>query len=165
MSEAGADRKAHMRRWIAAFNDRDAAGEADARAPGYVCHAPGVPPMDGSGWAAFTAGFVEGFPDLRITVEEALEEGDLAAARVTFRGTHTGSLQGLPPTGRAVEFSAIEINRFGTDGRVAEHWVQLDQLGMLRQLGLMVIPGPRLLLRALRQRLAGARPRPPRRRR
>jgi hypothetical protein len=49
------------------------------------------------------------------------------------------------------------------DGRVAEHWVQMDQPAMLQQLGLMVVPGPRPLLRILRQRVAALRPRPPRR--
>jgi len=163
VSGTAEDHKDHVRRWISAFNDRDEAAEADARAPGYVGHAPGVPAMDSEAWQEFIGGFVEAFPDLRLTVEDVLAEGDMTAARVGFRGTHTGSFQGLPPTGRAVDFSAIEINRM-EDGRVAEHWVQMDQLAMLQQLGLMVVPGPRLLLRILRHKLTGLRPRMPRRR-
>ena len=158
MSEAAEGHKEHVRRWIAAFNDRDHAAEADARAPGYVAYAPGVPPLDSDAWTAFTGGFVEAFPDLRLTVEDVLAEGDMTAARVGFRGTHTGRFQGLPPTGRTVDFSAIEINRM-EGGRVAEHWVQMDQLAMLQQLGLMVVPGPRLLLRILRHKVTGLRPR------
>jgi predicted ester cyclase len=104
--------------------------------------------MNGEAWARFLDGFVEGFPDLRLTVESAVGEGDLVAQRVHFAGTHSGEFQGLPPTDRKVEFSGLELNRF-VDGRVAEHWFQLDALGLLQQLGLVVIPGPRLVPRIL----------------
>ena len=77
-------------------------------------------------------------------MEDAVGEGDLVAQRVQFEGTHTGEFQGLPPTHRKVSFSGLELNRF-VDGKVVEHWFQLDALGLLQQLGLMVVPGPRLL--------------------
>ena len=79
-------------------------------------------------------------------------EGDLVAQRVHFEGTHTGEFQGLPPTHRKVSFSGLELNRF-VDGRVAEHWFQLDALSLLQQLGLVVLPGPRLLPRLLTNQL------------
>jgi len=85
-------------------------------------------------------------------------EGDLVAQRIRFKGTHTGEFQGLPPTHREVSFSGLELNRF-VDGKVEEHWFQMDALGLLQQLGLVVLPGPRLLpgllahqLRKLRNR-------------
>jgi predicted ester cyclase len=143
--------KAVSRRWIEVFNERDNAAEADVRGPGYVAYAPASlepAPLDSEAWVGFLAGFVEGFPDLRITVEDAVAEGDLVAQRVHFAGTHTGKFQGLPPTHRKVEFSGLELNRF-VDGRVAEHWFQLDALTLLQQLGLVVVPGPRLLPRIL----------------
>lgn len=139
------------RRWIEVFNARDEAGEADVRGPDYVAYAPASlepKPLDSDAWTRFLAGFVEGFPDLRITIEDAVGEGDLVAQRVHFAGTHTGEFQGLPPTGRKVSFSGLELNRF-VDGRVEEHWFQLDSLSLLQQLGLVVIPGPRLLPRVL----------------
>src|SRR5436190_8361376 len=146
--EASVERnKAVSRRWIDVFNERDDKGEADVRGPGYVAHAPAsLEPesLDSEAWTRFLAGFVEGFPDLRMTVEEAVGEGDLVAQRVHFEGTHTGEFQGLPPTQRKVSFSGLELNRF-VQGRVAEHWFQLDALMLLRQLGLVVVPGPRLL--------------------
>jgi predicted ester cyclase len=143
--------KAVSRRWIEAFNERDDAAEADVRAPGYVAHAPASlepAPLDSEAWTRFLSGFVEGFPDLRLTVEDAVAEGDLVAQRVRFEGTHTGEFQGLPPTHRKVSFYGLELNRF-VDGRVAEHWFQLDALTLLQQLGLVVVPGPRLLPRIL----------------
>ena len=143
--------KAVSRRWIDVFNARDDAAEADVRAPGYVAHAPASlepAPLHSEAWTSFLAGFVEGFPDLRLTVEDAVGEADLVAQRVRFEGTHTGVFQELPPTHKAVSFSGLELNRFA-DGKVVEHWFQLDALGLLQQLGLTVVPGPRLLPRIL----------------
>ena len=143
--------KAVSRRWIEVFNERDDAGEANVRGPAYIAYAPASlepAPLDSEAWTRFLAGFVEGFPDLQLTVEDAVAEGDLVAQRIHFAGTHTGEFQGLPPTHRKVEFSGLELNRF-VDGLVAEHWFQLDSLTLLQQLGLVVIPGPRLLPRIL----------------
>lgn len=143
--------KAVSRRWIEVFNERDDVAEADVRGPDYVAYAPASlepAPLDSEAWARFLSGFVEGFPDLRITVEDAVGEGDLVAQRVHFEGTHTGEFQGLPPTQRKVSFSGLELNRF-VDGRVAEHWFQLDALTLLQRLGLALVPGPRLLPRVL----------------
>src|SRR3954451_14269016 len=106
--------KAVSRRWIDVFNDRDDAAEADIRAPDYVAYAPASlepDPLGSEAWTRFLAGFVEGFPDLRLTVEDAVGEGDLVAQRVHFAGTHTGEFQGLPPTRRKVEFSGQLLNR------------------------------------------------------
>jgi predicted ester cyclase len=147
--------KAISRRWIDAFNERDDEGEADVRGPGYIAHAPASlepRPLDSEAWTKFLAGFVEGFPDLRLTVEDAVGEGDLVAQRIHFEGTHTGEFQGLGPTHRKVSFEGLELNRF-VDGRVAEHWFQLDALSLLQQLGLMVVPGPRLLPGIVTQQL------------
>ena len=72
---------------------------------------------------------------------------------VHFKGTHhTGEFQGLPPTQSKVSFFGLELNRF-VEGRVAEHWFQLDALTLLRQLGLVVVPGPRLLPRIVAHQL------------
>jgi steroid delta-isomerase-like uncharacterized protein len=147
--------KAVSRRWIEVFNERDDAAEAEVRAPDYVAYAPvslEPAPLDSEAWARFLSGFVEGFPDLQLTVEDAVGEGDLVAQRIHFAGTHTGVFQGLPPTNRKVTFSGLEFNRF-VDGRVAEHWFQLDSLTLLQQLGLVVVPGPRLLPRILAHQL------------
>ena len=70
---------------------------------------------------------------------------------MAFRGTHRGDFQGLPPTNREVAFTSVELNRM-VDGKVAEHWFEFDQGKLLEQLGLAVIPGPRLLPRILRHR-------------
>ena len=159
------ENEALYRRWIEAYNQRDRRAEADARAPGYVAHAPGVAePLDSDAWEEFVFDvFAGAFPDLRLTIEEIGVSDDTVAARIGFRGTHRGEFQGLPPTGREVAFTSVEINRM-EDGRVAEHWFEFDQGKLFEQLGLTVIPGPRLVPRILghqakklRQRLTGKR--------
>ena len=147
--------KAVSRRWIEAYNARDVAAQADVLGPGYVGHAPASlesSPMDTAAWTGFLAGFTEGFPDLQLTIEDTVAEGDLVAQRITFNGTHTGVFQGLPATNKRVTFSGLELNRF-EEGRVVEHWFQLDALGLLQQLGLAVVPGPRLVPRLLGHQL------------
>jgi predicted ester cyclase len=79
------------------------------------------------------------FPDVRVSVEDQIAEGDMVVTRWTATGTHTGELMGIPPTGRRIEISGITINRF-SGGRIAEDWYQSDDLGMMQQLG--VIPWP-----------------------
>jgi predicted ester cyclase len=153
------ENEAVYRRWIDAYNDRDKQAEADARAPGYVAHAPGVPePLDSDAWADFIFHvFAGAFPDLRLTIEAIGVGDDTVAARIAFRGTHHGEFQGLPPTNREVAFTSVELNRM-VDGKVAEHWFEFDQGKLFEQLGLAVIPGPRLLPRILGHRVKKLRP-------
>jgi steroid delta-isomerase-like uncharacterized protein len=79
------------------------------------------------------------FPDLHFTIEELIAEGDLVAGRLTMRGTHDGPLMGMPPTGRQVEQAHMHFVRF-RDGKAVEHWGVRDDVGLLRQLGLMPEP-------------------------
>jgi predicted ester cyclase len=137
--------------WIDAFNARDDAAEADARTADYIAHAPDSiqsAPLDSDAWFEFLGGFLKGFPDLHLEVLGASADEGMTAQRILFTGTHTGPFRGLPPTGRKVRFSGLEINRM-VDGRVAEHWFQLDAVTLFEQLGLHIVPGPRLLPRLL----------------
>jgi steroid delta-isomerase-like uncharacterized protein len=77
------------------------------------------------------------FPDLHVTVEDLIEEGDKVVARNTVTGTHRGEYLRLPPTGKSVTYNEIFILRF-VDGRIAETWGVVDVLSQLRQLS--VIP-------------------------
>ena len=136
------ENKAIVRRWIETFNNPyTPQTEVDVLAPGYIAHAPWLPgPLDLEAWSQFTAAFVEAFPDLRLTVEDIFSTEDMVAARVAFRGTHRGEFQGIPPTGKEVAFSSMEFNRVA-DGKVEEHWVELDLLGLMQQLGAIPEPG------------------------
>jgi steroid delta-isomerase-like uncharacterized protein len=79
------------------------------------------------------------YPDLQITVEDLVEEGDKIVSRQTVTGTHQGEYMGLPPSGRAVTYNEIFIVRFA-GGRIAETWGIVDVFSQMKQLG--AIPGP-----------------------
>jgi predicted ester cyclase len=76
------------------------------------------------------------YPDLRVTVEDLIEEGDKVVARNTVTGTHQGEYLGIAPTGRSVTYKEIFICRF-VDGRIAEIWGVVDVFSQLKQLGAM----------------------------
>lgn len=83
--------------------------------------------------------FLTAFPDLKLTIEEVIAEGDKVVGRVTFRGTHKGEFMGISPTGKEITVESIEINRI-SDGKFVEHWEVFDQLGMMQQLGIVSLP-------------------------
>jgi steroid delta-isomerase-like uncharacterized protein len=76
-------------------------------------------------------------PDLHITIEELLAEGDKVASRWVTKGTHKGDLMGAKPTGNKIRVSETVVVRV-KDGRVVEGWANRDDLGFLQQIG--VIP-------------------------
>jgi predicted ester cyclase len=82
------------------------------------------------------------FPDFHLTIEDQVAEGDKVVTRVTFRGTHLGEYRGVASTGRQVVWTGIAVDRI-VNGRAVEGWHQADQLGLLQQLGIAVMPPPR----------------------
>ena len=85
----------------------------------------------------FVTGFRAAFPDVHITVEDIIAEGDKIVCRWTTRGTHKGDLMGIPPTGKQLTFTGMTILRIES-GKIVERWVNWDALGVMQQLG--VIP-------------------------
>ena len=80
------------------------------------------------------------FPDLHVTLDDVLAEGDRVAARWTGSGTHSGELAGIAPTGTTVTWGGTDVYRIA-DGKVAEWWRNDDMLWLLHQLGHDLIPG------------------------
>ena len=110
-------------------------------APGYVLHLPGRPTMSGIEPAKqLMVAYTSGFPDLQLTTEDMVAEGDKVAIRNTWRGTHQGTFQGVSPTGKQVTFTGSDIFHF-EDGKIAEQWADLDALGLMQQLGLIPAMG------------------------
>ena len=120
----------------------DAADEIYA--PDYVGHDPSNPEevrgLEAAKQAA--ADYRQAFPDLRVTVEDLIAEGDRVAARLRFRGTHLGELDGIAPTGRQVDCTGIVISRI-EEGKIAEDWASFDDFGMMQQLRLIPESGQR----------------------
>jgi steroid delta-isomerase-like uncharacterized protein len=84
----------------------------------------------------FVSTFLEAFPDINISVDDVIAEGDKVVSRYTIRGTHQGETQEFgPPTGRQMELEGITIHRF-EDGNIVEEWERYDNLSALQQLGI-----------------------------
>jgi steroid delta-isomerase-like uncharacterized protein len=76
------------------------------------------------------------FPDLRLTVEDTIAEGETVMTRWSCRGTHKGELGGIAPTGKQVTISGVTIVRF-SNGKMVEGYVNWDALGLMQQLGVV----------------------------
>jgi steroid delta-isomerase-like uncharacterized protein len=86
---------------------------------------------------AFHTSRVTAFPDQHTTIDDLIGEGDQVVKRWTWRGTHQGDFQGIPPTGKQVTIQGVSVYRIN-NGKIAEVWWGYDSLGVLQQLG--VIP-------------------------
>jgi steroid delta-isomerase-like uncharacterized protein len=106
-------------------------------APDSVDHDPAPGQVPGpTGYRALFAELRAAFSDLHIEVEHLLADGDDVAFAYTLTGTHDGPLMGHPSTGRAIKVRGLQISRFA-DGKLVERWGSSDQLGILRQIGLI----------------------------
>ena len=121
--------------------DRNLAIVDELIAPDYVGHDPTQPePIRGpEGYRQFVGMYQAAFEDGMVTIDDEIAEGDLVVTRWTGRGTHTGELMGIAPTGKEVTVSGITISRLA-NGKIAEDWELMDALGMMIQLG--AVPQP-----------------------
>ena len=106
--------------------------------PEFVNHSapPGIP-SDREGGKVYLGAFLNAFPDCHFIVDDMIAEGDQVVTKKTFTGTHEGDFAGIPPTGKRVTLQFVDIMRV-RDGRIVEHWLSMDQLSFMQQLG--VIP-------------------------
>ena len=131
------ENKAVLRRNEEVFNKGDLAIADETIAPNYSYHGSGGQEIKGpEGFKQIITMFRTAFPDLHVTVEDMVAEGDKVAHRLILRGTHKGDLMGIAPTGKQVTVSAITISRFA-GGKEVEAWSNFDQLGMMQQLGVV----------------------------
>jgi predicted ester cyclase len=94
-----------------------------------------------SDWLAGIQQSLAGFPDTRFTVHDLLADGDKVIIRRSWTGTHTGVYRGIPPTGRQVTVTGTTIYRL-EDGKIAEQWVESDELGLMLAIGgVVAAPG------------------------
>lgn len=76
------------------------------------------------------------FPDMTVSVKDIIAEDTKVVGRFVVSGTHTGSFMGIPATGKTFTYDEIVIVRF-ENGKIVEHWAEMDSLGMMQQLGIM----------------------------
>jgi steroid delta-isomerase-like uncharacterized protein len=127
------ENKALDRRSYEEFNKHNWAGVEEDLAPDYVVHFPGAD-MDVAGMKQLTTALWTAFPDAHVVVEDLIAEGDKVVSRATFRGTHQGEFMGIPPTGKQVSCTGIDIERIEA-GKFVEGWANWDELGLMQQLG------------------------------
>jgi steroid delta-isomerase-like uncharacterized protein len=120
-----------------AFNRGDVDVLDELVADDFVEHdpMPGMSP-DREGLKAMVRGLHQAFPDFHTEVEDQIVAGDKVVERWSCTGTQEGEFMGLPPTNRHVEIHGMDISRLA-DGRLVEHWTQVDMVSMLQQLGVM----------------------------
>jgi steroid delta-isomerase-like uncharacterized protein len=122
------------------FTKGDPTAVDDYLAEDYVDHDPPFGTPGGrEGMRGAAAMFRQGFPDWRTEIGHLIAEGDLVCEQFTASGVQRGAVMGVPPTGKTVTLPGIQIFRI-SGGKIAERWGQLDELGLLRQLGL--VSGP-----------------------
>lgn len=104
----------------------------------YVNHSPSVPgPRPGAAdLKPIVRAMRAGIPDLRYDILDTVIGDDKVAVHVRVTGTHTGPLFGIAPTGRRIDVRQMQIEWL-RDGRIAQHWRVTDELGLLRQLGVV----------------------------
>jgi steroid delta-isomerase-like uncharacterized protein len=115
-------------------------------ADNYVRHCQAMPPefqemTDPEQLKQFVADFISGVSDFAETFDVIVADSDKVAYVTTMRATHSGTMNGVPPTGKSFECVNIIVQRF-ENGKIAETWVTWDNLAMLAQLGLFPPPNP-----------------------
>lgn len=123
------------------INSGDLAGAAALMAEDCVNHA-AIPEAQGrKGFAAIMQKVRTAFPDMRMSLDDTLVDGDKAVLRLTCTGTHTGPMDftrfPLAATGKPVKFEQIHIVRVA-NGQIVEHWMEQDTIALFRQLGVKI---------------------------
>jgi steroid delta-isomerase-like uncharacterized protein len=127
--------KAIVRRYFEAVNTRDVKVYDQIVDPAVIFH--GMEVSSGDQLKEKAREILTAFPDMSLTMEHLVAEGDKVAARVVARGTHTGVFEGIPATGRTIEdIAETDVFRI-RDGRIVEVWHLYDVFGFMRQLGLL----------------------------
>ena len=131
------ENKAAFRRITEAFSTGDLSTFDELISPQFVEHNPAPGQESGpEGMKQLAAMFRIAFPDMQVTIEDLIAEGDKVVGRITARGTHRGEFLGAAPTNKVVTMQEIHIGRF-SDGKMVEHWGLEDSLGLMQQLGLI----------------------------
>ena len=135
------ENKALAHRYIEeVFNQKNLATIDELNTPDVVLHNASMVIQGREAYKQFVSMYLSAFPDMHMTIEDMIAEGDTVAERVTIRATHEGDFMGIPPTGKQGTVTAIYIVRFA-NGQGAEVWANGDDLGLLQQLGVIPMPG------------------------
>lgn len=137
--------KALILQFYKAFDERKIDQALELLAPNFIAHLAGVPKLlDGAEFKQFGLSFYLAFSQGQHIFDQVIVAEDKVVTCGAFTAMHTGEFQGLPPTGKQINLSIMHIDRV-EDGKIIEHWGQGDALGLMQQLGIVFLPGPKLL--------------------
>jgi len=134
------ENKAIIRRVIEAVNKQNLASLDELIAPDFVYHTHTQQIQGLEVLKQVIEDEIKGFPDLHVTIEDIIAEGDKVCVRLKETGTHIGEFRGLAPTGKKLSYTAITIWRI-VNGKVVEGWGVYDMLDYYKQLGVIEYKG------------------------
>ncbi len=133
--------KASARRFQQGFNARNWEGCRSILSPDCAAYQPGAPgPLNIDQLVGVGQVFASAFPDLKVTIQEQVAEGDTVVTRMSFAGTHQNDFQGIPPTGKTIDLEGYVLDRFVYE-KIVQYRVILDTMTMMQQLGVIPTPG------------------------
>ena len=128
-----------LRRLFALMDEKDNSAIRELLAPGFTAVIGGNPPLSVEEWAGMGEMMYAAFPDGKHTIDEILEIGDRVVLRGSFSGTHAGHFMGIPPTGKQIIVTFMNLDRFAGD-KLVEHRGEANMAGLMQQLD--AIPAP-----------------------
>lgn len=131
------DVKSLVRQYVQkVWNHGDSAALDDLTTPAFAYYLAGQPPRNRTDMQQFIAMTHAAFPDWHVEIVDLIAEANTAAVRWQGQATHRGVFHGIPPTGKRVTVTGINLYRIA-DGKIAAEWEQTDSLGLLQQLGVL----------------------------
>jgi len=130
------ENKTIVRKMFEAINKQNLVSLDELMAPEFVLH---MHAKQTQGWEVgrrVVEDEIRAFPDLHVTIEDIIAEGDKVCVRLHETGTHRGEYRGLSPTGNKVSYTVVAIWRI-VEGKIAEGWIAYDQMDFLKQLGII----------------------------
>lgn len=130
------ENKANARRFYEeVFNQGNLAAIDELSAPNIVDHTAMPDQSPGTeGLKQMIGMYLSAFPNLHLTVDAMIGEGDMVSVLSTVTGTHTADMMGIPPTGKQIRVGGLDLIRF-SGGKAVEVWHYEDTIGMFQQLG------------------------------
>jgi len=137
--------KAIVLQFYKAFDDRQIEQALKLLAPNFVAHMAGMSePLNAEEFERFGMSFYSAFGHGQHIFDQIVVADNQVVTCGTFTATHLGEFQGLPPTGKQIQLSVMHLDRV-ENGKIVEHWGHGDALGLMQQLGIIFLPGPKLL--------------------
>ncbi|OGC76679.1 MAG: hypothetical protein A2Z27_04925 [candidate division Zixibacteria bacterium RBG_16_50_21] len=132
--------KTIVRRNYETADKNDLTTYSEQLAPDVAVHLPGMPaPLNREAVIHMMNVMFSGLPQRQHVFEDQIAEDDKVVTRLTLHAVHTGEFQGMPATGKQIAVQQMAIHRI-RDSKIAEVWVSSDDIGMIKQLGLLPSP-------------------------